>query len=74
MSKTILKSEQDIRDFVRGCTLLGTGGGGLEENGVDSLLSELEAGHEVGWIDAEEVPDDAVTACTFLIGSIAPPH
>lgn len=72
MSKTILKSEQDIRDFVRGCTLLGTGGGGLEENGVDSLLSELEAGHEVGWIDAEEVPDDAATACTFLMGSIAP--
>lgn len=72
MAKTILKTEQDIRDFIRGCTLLATGGGGLEENGVQSLLSELEAGKEISWIDVEDVPDDAVTACPFLMGSIAP--
>lgn len=72
MAKTILKAEQDVRDFVRGCTILGTGGGGLEENGVESLLSELKAGKEIGWIDVDDVPDDAVTACPFLMGSIAP--
>lgn len=72
MAKTVLKNEQDIRDFVRGCTLMGTGGGGLEENGVQSLLSELEAGKEISWIDVEDVPDDAITACPFLMGSIAP--
>ncbi len=72
MAKTILKNEVDVRDFVRGCTLLGTGGGGLEENGVQSLLSELAAGKEISWIDIEDVPDDALTACPFLMGSIAP--
>jgi DUF917 family protein len=72
MAKTILKTETEVRDFIRGCTLLGTGGGGLEENGVQSLLSELEAGKEIGWIDADDVPDDAVTVCPFLMGSIAP--
>lgn len=72
MSKTVLKNEQDIRDFVRGCTLLGTGGGGLEENGIESLMSELSAGHEIAWIDADDVSDNAITACTFLMGSIAP--
>lgn len=72
MSKTILKNEQEIRDFIRGCTLLGTGGGGLEENGVQSLLSELAAGKEISWIDVEDIPDDAITACPFLMGSIAP--
>lgn len=72
MAKTILKDETDIRDFIRGCTLLGTGGGGLEENGVQSLLSELESGKEISWIDVADVPDDAMTACPFLMGSIAP--
>ncbi|MEA4853086.1 MAG: DUF917 domain-containing protein [Christensenella sp.] len=72
MAKTVLRNEMDVRDFVRGCTLLGTGGGGLEENGVQSLLSELEAGKEIGWVDVEDVPDDAITACPFLMGSIAP--
>lgn len=72
MGKTILKTEQDVRDFVRGCTFMGTGGGGLEENGVESLLSELRQGKEISWIDVNDVPDDAVTACPFLMGTIAP--
>lgn len=72
MKKMLLHDETDVRDFARGCTLLGTGGGGLEENGIESLLSELEAGHEIGWVDANEIEDEALTACTFLMGSIAP--
>lgn len=72
MAKTVLKTETDIRDFIRGCTLMGTGGGGLEENGVQSLMSELKAGKEISWIDVDDIPDDAVTACPFLMGSIAP--
>lgn len=72
MAKTILKTEQEVRDFVRGCTFMGTGGGGLEENGVESLLSELRQGKEIGWIDVDDVADDAMTACPFLMGTIAP--
>jgi DUF917 family protein len=72
MAKTTLETETDVRDFVRGCTLLGTGGGGLEENGLQSLLSEFERGKEISWIDVEDIADDAVTACPFLMGTIAP--
>lgn len=72
MAKFLLKDEQDIRDFARGCTILGTGGGGLEENGVESLLTELNAGREIGWVEVDDVPDDALTACAFLMGTIAP--
>jgi DUF917 family protein len=72
MAKTILKTETDVRDFVRGCTLLGTGGGGLEENGLQSLLSEMKAGKEISWIDVDDISDDAITACPFLMGTIAP--
>jgi DUF917 family protein len=72
MSKTVLKTKIDIGDFVRGCTLLGTGGGGLAENGLESLISEFESGKEICWVDVEDIPDDALTVCPFLMGSIAP--
>lgn len=72
MPTVTLKTRQDIEDFVRGCAFYGTGGGGLPENGIESLVSEMEKGTEIGWVDVNEVPDDAVTACPFLMGSIAP--
>jgi len=72
MLKATLKNRQEIEDFVRGCTFYGTGGGGLPENGIDSLVSELEKGKEVGWIDIDDISDDDLTVCPFLMGSIAP--
>lgn len=67
-----LKTRTEVEDFVRGCAFMGTGGGGLPANGIQSLMSELEQGHKVGWVDVSEIPDDAVTVCPFLMGSIAP--
>ncbi|NLC64005.1 MAG: DUF917 domain-containing protein [Thermoanaerobacterales bacterium] len=72
MFKKVLKTEMEVRDFVRGCTLYGSGGGGLAENGLDSLLTELRAGKEIGWVDVNDIADDAITVCPFLMGSIAP--
>lgn len=72
MNKTILKTRQEVEDFVRGCTFYGVGGGGLPQNGIESLMSEIEKGQEVGWVDPNDIPDDAVTVCPFLMGSIAP--
>lgn len=67
-----LTTRQEVEDFVRGCTFLGTGGGGLPSNGIESLMTEIEKGSPVGWIDVSEIRDDAMTACPFLMGSIAP--
>lgn len=69
---TRLTTEQEIDDFIRGCTFFGTGGGGLPANGKRSLMDELAAGRDVGWIDVNEVPDEATSVCPFLMGSIAP--
>ena len=69
---TKLTTEQEIDDFIRGCTFFGTGGGGLPANGKRSLMDELAAGREVGWIDVNEIPDEATSVCPFLMGSIAP--
>ncbi|MDY2990314.1 MAG: DUF917 domain-containing protein [Hornefia butyriciproducens] len=72
MATMYLENRQMAEDFVRGCTFMGTGGGGLPANGLDSLMSEIEKGTKVGWIDADDIPDEATTACPFLMGSIAP--
>ncbi|MCD7845203.1 MAG: DUF917 domain-containing protein [Oscillospiraceae bacterium] len=72
MATMKLENRQMAEDFVRGCTFMGTGGGGLPSNGMKSLMSEIDQGHSVGWVDVSEIPDDIMTACPFLMGSIAP--
>lgn len=63
---------QEATDFVRGCTFYATGGGGLPENGIESLMSEIQEKGFVQITDISEIPDDAVAVCPFLMGSIAP--
>ncbi len=72
MATKYLNNRQEVEDFVRGCTFYGTGGGGLPKNGIESLMSEIENGNKVGWVDVSEIDDDAITVCPFLMGSIAP--
>ncbi len=67
-----LKSKEKCEDFVRGCTVLGTGGGGAPERGVKLLHGALEAGLRLGWRDVSELADDVWVVCPFLMGSIAP--
>mgnify|MGYP000775096895 FL=1 len=67
MATMYLENQQMAEDFVRGCTFMGTGGGGLPANGLQSLMSEINKGTKVGWVDMSEIPDDAMTACPFLM-------
>ncbi|RCW40666.1 MULTISPECIES: DUF917 domain-containing protein [unclassified Halanaerobium] len=72
MSDLILKTKTEVEDFVRGCTFFGTGGGGLPENGIVSIMSELNKGKEIKLVSPDQIEDDAVVATPFLMGSIAP--
>ncbi len=72
MAKVVLESHQDLEDFVRGCTLLGVGGGGDPVEGLKSLEEQFEAGKTLGWTDPEELPKDSWACCAFLMGSTAP--
>jgi len=72
MLKKALKNRQEVEDFVRGCTFYGTGGGGDYASGVALLMSQIEKGLEVGWVDSRDIKDDEYTICPFLMGSIAP--
>lgn len=41
MATKKLTNIQEATDFVRGCTFYATGGGGLPENGIESLMSRI---------------------------------
>ena len=68
----ILRSIEEINDFVRGVTLLGTGGGGRAIDGFEHLKSCLEENIEIKWTDVDEFPDDIWCCCVFGMASIAP--
>ena len=72
MPTKVLKTEEEIKDFVRGCAFLGTGGGGHPEDGLKQLLAAYREGNEIKWYDVSELPDDAMTICAYGMGSIAP--
>lgn len=72
MPTRVLRNEAEAEDFLRGLTLLGTGGGGRPLVGRRYLKGLLEEGKQVGWTDLAEIPDDAWTCCPFGMGSIAP--
>jgi len=69
---TIIKSDQEIKDFVRGCTFMGTGGGGDPKDGIAWLKALRDEGKKISWTPYTEISDDVWTVCPFLMGSIAP--
>jgi len=72
VAKTVLKTHDDLVDFVQGCLLLGTGGGGNPAEGLKALEEQFNAGKELSWVDEEDLPQGTYVACTFLMGSTAP--
>ena len=67
-----IKSDQEIHDFVRGCTFMGTGGGGNPKDGIAWLTIARDEGLSISWVDVGDIPDNDWTVCPFLMGSIAP--
>ncbi|MFQ5763178.1 MAG: DUF917 domain-containing protein, partial [Candidatus Bathyarchaeia archaeon] len=72
MPQKTLKTERELQDLVRGCTFLGTGGGGSPDEGFAALKTAFEAKGSIKWVDVKNVADDAWTACPYGMGSIAP--
>jgi len=67
-----IRSDQEIQDFARGCTFMGTGGGGDPRDGIAWLKAARDEGKEIAWVNHTEIEDDVWTVCPFLMGSIAP--
>lgn len=65
-------SIQDIKDIITGCTLLGTGGGGDPQIGLDVLEDDFNNQRTFALVSLEEVPDEAYVASPYVCGSISP--
>lgn len=63
---------EEVEDLVRGCTVLGTGGGGSPSRGLALLRADQEAGRSFNLIPPEEVPDDVWVASPYMCGSVSP--
>jgi DUF917 family protein len=72
MPTGVLSTKQDCEDFIQGCLIYGTGGGGSPELGRRLLYEALEEGLTLRWVDAEDISDEVLTASVGGIGSIAP--
>ena len=62
----------DVKDLIRGLTLMGTGGGGRPDVGIDYLLPHVREGKSIPLASPEAIADEAWTCSVFGMGSIAP--
>ena len=65
--------KKELEYLIIGATIFGTGGGGDPEEGLKTLLKDLEEGRKISIIDPKDVKDDALTVCAYFAGTIAPP-
>jgi DUF917 family protein len=65
-------NKQEIIDIIYGCTILGTGGGGSLQGGLDIIEEDIESGKKFMLASLDEIPDDAYIASPYELGSIAP--
>lgn len=67
-----IEQEEDIKDLLRGLTLLGTGGGGRPDVGRKALSRVLASGKEVRLLPLTALRDQATVCAVAGVGSIAP--
>jgi hypothetical protein len=72
MERRRIQTEEDVKDLIRGLTLMGTGGGGRADLGMDYLLPHIQAGKTIELTLPATIPDDVWTCSVFGMGSIAP--
>lgn len=63
---------QEIQDILVGCTILGTGGGGSLDEGLESVKRAFEKGYKFKLLDFDEVDDDKYYINPYFCGSVSP--
>lgn len=65
-------NKQNMIDLLYGCTVLGTGGGGGLEEGLEMMEEDFAAGRELQVVDVNDIPDDAYVATPYGCGAPTP--
>ncbi len=63
---------QDLLDILYGCTILGTGGGGSLENGIEKIDQAFEAGKTFTLVDFGEIDPTDLIVTPYCCGAISP--
>lgn len=63
---------QELEDLIRGCAILGTGGGGSPQKGLAIIRADLNQGRKFKLASLDEIPDAAWTASPYMCGSVSP--
>jgi len=64
--------KEELEDLIRGCAILGTGGGGSPQDGLKAIEAELEEGREFKLAGLEEIPDEKLVATPYSCGGLFP--
>jgi len=62
----------DLEDLIRGCSVLGTGGGGSPTAGMAALHRVLDRGKKIRMVSLDDVPNGATVATPYMVGSVSP--
>ena len=65
-------TQQELYDILYGCTILGTGGGGSLEVGLELIDKALADGKHFRLASLDEVPDEDLIITPYYCGAISP--
>jgi DUF917 family protein len=68
--KMVELSLRDIEQILFGCAILGTGGGGDLQRGLETVRRTVKG--KVVLMDVDEFGDDDLAACPYFVGSVSP--
>lgn len=61
-----------LEDILKGCTILGTGGGGSFEIGMELIKQDIKNGKTFRLIELEDISNEGVVAVPYFCGAIKP--
>ena len=65
-------TRDDLMNILLGCTILGTGGGGSLEEGIQNINEALEAGKSFRLVGFDELDPGAIIGTPYACGAISP--
>lgn len=65
-------NREDLLNILYGCTILGTGGGGSLEEGLDMIDEALDAGKQFKLADFSDLAPDDIIGTPYACGAISP--
>ena len=65
-------TKENLLDILYGCTILGTGGGGSLDEGIDMIDEAFSAGKQFRLASFSEMNPDDIIGCPYACGAISP--